>query len=264
MHDYLFCMKPLLKILILPPTSLLLLALIGLAASTRFPRTGKTVATAATLGLLALSLPVVASALSQLLTPPPPFVAADAKAAQAIVILGGGVRHDAADYGGDTLAPLTLERVRYGARVARITGLPVLVSGGAPEGGTPEAELMRDALEREFAIPVKWSEQVSRNTHQNAVRSAIILRQAHIARIVLVTHGVDMRRAQAEFVAQGIDVVPAATNLVQWHAFALPDLVPSMAALQRSYHAVYEIAGNIVWQMSAAHHARVMAPSPAH
>ena len=30
----------------------------------------------------------------------------------------------------DTLATLTLERVRYGARVARLTGLPVLVSGG--------------------------------------------------------------------------------------------------------------------------------------
>ena len=53
----------------------------------------------------------------------------------AIVILGGGVRRHAAEYGGDTLGQLTLERVRYGARVARLTGLPVLVSGGSVFGG---------------------------------------------------------------------------------------------------------------------------------
>jgi hypothetical protein len=35
------------------------------------------------------------------------------------------------EYGGDTLGRLTLERVRYGARVAKKTGLPVLVAGGS-------------------------------------------------------------------------------------------------------------------------------------
>lgn len=253
MLDDLFWIKPVLKILVLPPTSLLLLALAGLAASRRYPRAGRLLATAATLGLLALSLPVVATALSQLLRPPAPFAAADARGAQAIVILGGGSRRNAADYGGDTLAPLTLERVRYGARIARLTALPVLVSGGATQGGTPEAYLMRDALEREFAIPVKWTEPFSHNTHQNALQCAAILRSAHIQRIVLVTHGVDMRRARAEFAAQGIDVGPAATGLAERRAFTPLDLVPSMAALQKSYYALYEIAGNLVWEMSASH-----------
>ncbi|MEO8977031.1 MAG: YdcF family protein [Casimicrobiaceae bacterium] len=251
MLDDLFWIKPLLKTLVLPPTSLLLLALAGFAASKRFPGVGKMIAGAATLGLLALSLPVVATALSQLLQPPKPFALADAKGAQAIVILGGGARHYAADYGGgDTLAPLTLERVRYGARVARLTGLPILVSGGAPQWGTPEADLMRDALEREYEIPVRWSERQSRNTHQNAVLSAVILRQAQMNRVILVTHGVDMLRAAAEFSAQGIDVVPAATGLSTRHAAALVDWIPGMSALQASYHAVYEIFGNIAMRMA--------------
>jgi uncharacterized SAM-binding protein YcdF (DUF218 family) len=83
---------------------------------------------------------------------------AAAPGAQAIVILGGGVRHEALEYGGHTLGRLTLERTRYGARVAKQTGLPVLVSGGAPSGGIAEAEVMRAALAEEFGVPVRWVE----------------------------------------------------------------------------------------------------------
>lgn len=252
MLNDLFWIKPVLKILVLPPTSLLLLALAGLAISKRRPRAGKGLAVAAVLSLLALSLPVVATSLVRILQPPPPFVAADAKDAHAIVILGGGKRRFAADYGGDTLAPLTLARVRYGARVAKLTGLPVLVSGGAVQEGPPEADLMRDALEHEFGIPVRWRDRFSRNTHENALRSAAILRAVRIAKVVLVTHGFDMRRARLEFAAQGIDVVPAATGLSEKRPVEPVDFVPSMAALQKSYYATYEIIANIVWTITQA------------
>ena len=46
------------------------------------------------------------------------------------MILGGGLRRSAPEYGGDTLGRLTLERLRYGAMLAKRTGLPVMVSGG--------------------------------------------------------------------------------------------------------------------------------------
>ena len=65
---------------------------------------------------------------------PPPVTLAQARSAQAIVILGGGVRRNAPEYGGDTVGRLTLDRVRYGAFVARATGLPVLVTGGVVRG----------------------------------------------------------------------------------------------------------------------------------
>src|SRR4029453_5211195 len=102
-------------------------------------------------------------------------------------------------YGGDTLGALTLERVRYGARVARLTGLPILVSGGSVLGGEPEASLMRAPLEGEFNIPGRWIEARSRTTHENAVMSADMLHSVGIHRVLLVTHGFDMRRATAEF-----------------------------------------------------------------
>ena len=80
----------------------------------------------------------------------PPDAAAISQA-QAIVIVAGGRHRNAPEYGGETVNPLTLERLRYGARLARASGLPILLSGGAPSGGTAEALLMRDALERDFA-----------------------------------------------------------------------------------------------------------------
>jgi uncharacterized SAM-binding protein YcdF (DUF218 family) len=233
-----------LKVLVLPPTGLVVVALLALLASRRWPRTGRTIAAAALLALLAMSLPIVAGGLEAALSPPPPFAAAAARDAKAIVVLAGGARRYAADYNGDTVSALTLERIRYGARVARMTGLPLLVSGGAPQHGTAEADLMRDALEREFGVPVRWVERQSRNTHENAVLSAAILRSAGIRRVVLVTHGFDMRRAAAEFAAQGIEVVPAATGLTMPHPVGWRDFVPQFEAFRLSYYAVYEILGN--------------------
>jgi uncharacterized SAM-binding protein YcdF (DUF218 family) len=151
------------------------------------------------------------------------------------------------EYGGDTLGRLTLERVRYGARVARQIHLPVLVSGGSPSGDTdPEAELMRDALEREFDVRVRWVEPRSRNTRENAARSATILRSEGIRRVVLVAHGFDMRRALAEFAAQGIETVAAPTVTQQMTYDTIMDYVPSMSGLEDSYYATYEILANLV------------------
>jgi uncharacterized SAM-binding protein YcdF (DUF218 family) len=237
-------LKATLKVLVLPPTSLVLLALVALLASRRWPRTGRSVAVASLIALCAMSLPIVAAALDATLAPPAPFAAAASRNAGALVVLAGGARRYAADYNGDTLSALSLERVRYGARVAKATGLPVLVSGGAPQHGTPEADLMRDALEREFGVPVRWVEHASRNTHENAILSAAILRGAGIHRVVLVTHGFDMRRATAEFAAQGIEVVPAATGLTIPHPVSWRDFVPQFGALTLSYYAIYEILGN--------------------
>jgi uncharacterized SAM-binding protein YcdF (DUF218 family) len=238
-------LKALLKALVLPPTGPLLLAAAGLWMIGRMPRAGRILAWTGILSLLALSTPMVAFLLLTLVDTSPPLDVQRARSAQAIVILGGGVRRHAAEYGGDTLGHLTLERVRYGAWVARATGLPVLVTGGSVFGGEPEAKLMRAALEREFHVPVRWAETRSRNTHENAVRSAEILLAEHVKRIVLVAHSFDMSRAKAEFAAQGIEAIAAPTGIPSGEFDTLLDVLPSMAALQGSYFALYEIFANV-------------------
>jgi uncharacterized SAM-binding protein YcdF (DUF218 family) len=76
--------------------------------------------------------------------------------------------------------------------------------------------------------------------------SAGVLKAAGVHKVVLVVHGFDMRRATAEFLAQGITAVPAATNLPTQGASTFVDWVPSMAGLHASYYACYEILANLV------------------
>jgi uncharacterized SAM-binding protein YcdF (DUF218 family) len=215
----------------------------------RWPRLGRAFLWTGLVVLLALSLGPVSGLLLWLANDSSAVRIEDARTAQAVVILGGGVRRDAPEYGGDTLGRLTLERVRYGAKLARETGLPVLVAGGTVLGDTAtEASLMRAALEREFNIPVRWVEEKSRNTHENARFAAAILKRDGVKRVVLVIHGFDIRRARAEFTDAGLEVVPAPTVVPRFEITSPLDFLPSMAALQGSYYALYELLANAVRQ----------------
>jgi uncharacterized SAM-binding protein YcdF (DUF218 family) len=236
---------------VLPPCGPLLVSFAGLAIARRRPRTGRLLALLGISKLFLLSLPVVAWLLVRTLYDGPVFDVAEAGTSQAVVILGGGIRR-APEFGGDTMNRLTLERVRFGARVARLTGLPVLVSGGSTYGGTPEARIMRDALREEFGIDVRWVEDASRTTAENAARSAGLLRASGVRRVVLVTHSFDVPRARAEFAARGIESVPAPTNVPAPRVDSVTDFLPSMAALQDSYYALYEILANLVRRVSVA------------
>ena len=190
--------KSVIKALVLPPTGLLLVILAGLWMARKGRRLGLALAGGGALALLALAVPLVAVALVKTLDPPAPFDGRTAGAG-AIVIVGGGARRMAPEYGADTVNALSLERVRYGARVARTTGLPVLVTGGAPQGFSSEASLMQRALEEDFGVQVQWIESESLDTRENAMLSARILRSHGIHKAVLVTHAFDMKRAAAEF-----------------------------------------------------------------
>jgi uncharacterized SAM-binding protein YcdF (DUF218 family) len=243
----LFLLKKLLAALVLPPTGPLLLAIAGAVALRRWPRLGRVLLWTGLAVLLALSLGPVSGLLLWLANDSPAVRMDDARTAQAVVILGGGVRRDALEYGGDTLGRLSLERVRYGAKLARETGLPVLVSGGTVFGDTAtEASLMRAALEQEFKVPVRWAEDRSRNTHENAQFSAATLKRDGVKRVVLVIHGFDIRRARAEFVAAGLEVVPAPTQIPNFEISGPLDFLPSVPALQGSYYALYELLANAV------------------
>jgi len=233
--------KALLKAVVLPPGGPLLLAIAGLLLARRHPRVGRSIAAVGVATLFVLSMPIVATLLVRTLDASPPLDLEQAKGAQAVVILGGGTRRGAPEYGGDTLGRLTLERVRYGARVARQTGLPVLVTGGSVAGGETEAMLMQEALRNEYGVDVRWAEDRSRTTHENAVESAAILRAAGVRRIVLVAHSFDMPRATAEFASQGIETIAAPTGIVTLRVNSSLDFLPSVMGIEGSYYALYEM-----------------------
>jgi uncharacterized SAM-binding protein YcdF (DUF218 family) len=235
-------LKAIVKAVVLPPAGPLLIALLGIALARRRPRTGRLLAAAGVLTLFVLAMPAVAVWLVEALDTTPPLDPAVARTAEAIVIPGGGVRRSAAEYGGDTLSTLSLERVRYGARLARATGLPVLVSGGQMQGGEAEAVLMQRVLEQEFGVTARWAEPLARNTHENARFGGALLRSAGIKRVILVVHSFDIPRARAEFESAGLTVLPAPTGIPSARSPDAPlDFWPSAAALQTSYFALYEL-----------------------
>lgn len=245
--------KSIAKVLLLPPTGPLLVILAGLILIGRRPRSGRILAASGALALLMLSMPAFSTALIRLLDDTRPVDLLQARTAQAIVIPGGGVRRDAREYHGDTLGRLTLERVRYGAYLAKQTDLPVLVTGGSVRGDTvPEAALMKAALAEEFSVVARWTEDRSRNTRENAVNSAAILHAAGVRKIVLIAHSFDARRARAEFAHAGIDEIIVAATGIPSAEFDWPgDLLPSIAGLQASYYACYELAALMLRSITA-------------
>lgn len=197
--------------LLLPPLNGLLLVGAGWALLGRRPRLGRLLVGGGLLLLLVLALPVVGDAMMRTLEGEP-IRAEQLKQAQAIVVLGGGRYRNAPEYGEDTVGDYTLARLRYAARLQKQTGLPLLVTGGTPDGpGLSEGELMRRVLTHEFGVPVRWVEGASDNTWENAQFSAAMLKRDSISRVVLVTHAWHMPRAVPLFTAAGIVATPAPT-----------------------------------------------------
>lgn len=240
--------KELVKTVVLPPAGPLVVAFAGLIIAGRRPRLGRITAFVGIVLIALLSLPAVAGFLVRCLDTTPAFDPAHTNGAQAIVILGGGARNYAPEYGGVTLSTLSLERVRYGARLARETGLPVLVSGGRVDPEAPiEAYLMRDALTREYGVAVRWVEARSKNTRENAVDSAALLKRSGVTRVILVVHSFDVPRARREFIAAGIVPIMAPTGIPPPIPTEVGDFLPSVHGLEESYWALYEILANALY-----------------
>lgn len=245
-----FYLKKLLAALVLPPLGPIVLALFGLWLARRHPRLGRGTALLALLSLLALALPPVADALIHSRETYPPIAAQNLARAQAIVVLGGGNYSAAPEYGGDTTGRATLERLRYAVYLQKRTGLPILVTGGAPFGGRPEGETMKEAVERDFHGQVKWAETASRDTAENALYSAPMLKAAGIGRIALVSHASHLSRAVPLFAGQGLEVFPAPMGFSTRPPDLFARLLPSPGAFDTSSTALREWLGQAMQRLS--------------
>jgi uncharacterized SAM-binding protein YcdF (DUF218 family) len=237
---------------LMPPLSLMLLAAWGWRLSRRWRKTGITMIWLAAFLLVGLStqagsrlliMPLEARSL-----PVPDLVHSGA---QAIVVLGGGKLVDAPeDAGRDQASPASLMRLRHGARLQRLTGLPVLVSGGSPEGGgDSEAQVMARSMTRDFGVDVRWVEDASDNTAQNAQLTYDKLSHEGIRRILLVTDAMHMPRAQRAFAAAGFDVVPATTYFRARRPLDVASFIPKARELENSSYAIHEWIGLLWYQL---------------
>lgn len=244
---------------LLPPLSLLLLLALGILLLDHRRKLAKSLIFAAVALLWIASTPYFAKGTLHLLESQTKALKSShpkdqPQTSDAIVILGGGTYFHAPEYAGqDTVSSQTLVRLRYGARLQRETGKPILVTGGKPLGNSvSEAQLMRSAMEQDFQAPVLWIEDASDNTFENARYSFRILQKAGINKIYLVTHAWHMPRAAAVFRRAGFEVIEAPTAFTTRYRTDLLAFLPRADALRDSSIFTHEVIGLLWYRVKSA------------
>jgi uncharacterized SAM-binding protein YcdF (DUF218 family) len=204
--------KPLISALVLPPVPFLVLVLVGARLMFRRRLLAWLLVLLGVTGLWLMCTAATGKLLLNGLLRPPTTLSSEEIAElkksprTAIVVLGGGRRLLAPEYGVATLTPRSIERLRYGVWLARETALPLAFSGGVGHGSKPgptEADIAARIAERDFGRPLRWLETASRDTRENAQRTVALLQPQGIEKIVVVTHADHMSRALRNFERAG-------------------------------------------------------------
>jgi uncharacterized SAM-binding protein YcdF (DUF218 family) len=251
--------KAIASALLLPPVPFLLLALWGALLLWSRRGVGWLLTAASLFGLWLSACAGFGQVLSQLLLSPPPALSAariDALRREAhanhnvaIIVLGGGREVLAPEYGLSSLTPEALERLRFGVWLGRETGIPVGFSGGSGFGrndSASEAQIASRIAANDFGRPLRWSEEESRDTRENAGRTVALLRPTAIRKIVLVTHGWHMPRALRAFEAAargGYQIVAAPMGLAPRVERPVLRWLPTAPGFVYVHHVLHEALG---------------------
>jgi uncharacterized SAM-binding protein YcdF (DUF218 family) len=246
-----------LKSLLLPPGTFLLLLLLGVVLLRLRPLVAKVLLWSGLLLTYLFSTPYVEGIVMRYVQRysaiEPDHIEEQVKSsnAGAIVVLSSSSYKNAPEYGHDTVGGDTLERIRYGAYLYRNTALPLVVSGGHvldTTGDTLAAE-MAESLQNDFGVKDVWLEDRSHTTAENAFFTARLLKTKGIDTVLLVTHAYHMQRAVRIFEKSGLKVIPAPTALSVQRQSNVPPIMlwlPSASALYGSCLALHELVG-MVW-----------------
>ncbi|MGH1471725.1 MAG: YdcF family protein [Cellvibrionaceae bacterium] len=267
-------LRAVLKAFVLPPMLNILMVLLGLLMWRYHKKLGKFLIILSVLLLWIFSTPLLSQLMvSTLETQHPPinidkikaeYAVEEKKNNSAIVILGGGRYHSAPEYhGADTVSVKSLNRLRYGAMLSKLLGLPILTTGGHVFAGSrehvpPESLLMKEVLEKDFNVRADWIEDRSRTTAENAKYSVILLQENTINEIFLVTHASHMPRAVSVFEKEitesgkNIRVIPAPMGYFSTSDTPnfVMNLMPKSSALQTSRVALHEWLGRLYYALS--------------
>ncbi|QBF28634.1 YdcF family protein [Pseudomonas tructae] len=246
----------LIKQMIMPPGVLFLLLIAAWWLRKAWPRLSALCFALGLGGLWLMSLPIVVEQAARQLETEPALASSQwvalGQQADAIVILGAGrERGDPAWDSQDQPTGVAMERMRYAAQLAKASGLPVLTSGGLHYGTPPsEAQLMADSLQRDLGVSVRWKEERSRTTWENAQMSAELLLPQGIRRVVVVTQAWHMQRSRWSFEQAGFEVVPAPVGFLgRDHARPFAGWLPEGKSLWQSGQLLNEAVGLLGYKL---------------
>jgi uncharacterized SAM-binding protein YcdF (DUF218 family) len=231
---------------LMPPMIFIASSLLGLVVGWRWRRTGFALAVFSMLLTYACSTPLVSSFLLALAAAEPMPRAGAAVEPQAIILVTADARWANSPTERDEPGPLTLERIVETARLYRALGLPVLVSGGIDRRSGRSLAVMASAvLEQDFQVPVRWREERSTNTFENAAFSATILSRDGVSKALVVAQDWDMPRLLWSFDQSGIGAVPSPAGVPSSgiSRVELEDFLPGYRGFQDSFYALHELLG---------------------
>jgi len=165
-----------------------------------------------------------------------------------IVVLGAGASKGTPDIDGTgNMYGSAGNRLITAARLHRITGLPILFSGGQvfSDSGN-EADIAKRQL---LGMGVEESklmvENRSLNTAQNANNTAVILKQKGLSHPILVTSGFHLPRSVMQFKRVGLTVQPFPTDywVSQPSSMYFSKFYPSASAMSSTATAIKEYLG---------------------
>ncbi|MDD5641012.1 MAG: YdcF family protein [Syntrophales bacterium] len=172
-----------------------------------------------------------------------------------IVVLGGGVYSGVADISGQSFpSEGTLSRLVTAFRLHRLTGLPLIISGGRVfPGDAAEAQVAKRILldlgvaEKQIIV-----EDQSRDTMENARFVAVILHQRNWRQPILLTSASHMTRSLSAFRKAGLAVTPYPVDFrvdpnrnYGWRGF-----LPSASSLAVSSLALHEQLGILFYKLA--------------
>jgi uncharacterized SAM-binding protein YcdF (DUF218 family) len=222
--------------LLVPPASLLIIMAAGFLIIRSCPRFGKLLIAAGLILLYLLSISPVSDALLKPLETSVPPLKDERVRADAIVVLGGGVRD--LSWLGQRTGPAcaSLARLAKGIALYRASHIPLVLMGGngdTSRSATSDAEAMKNTA---LALGVPAKSVMTENKSRNTIESARALRQVIKGKhIVLVTSAYHMKRAAAMFKKNGFDVTPASTDYMsEQTSFSLYSSIPRSGNLAAS------------------------------
>lgn len=243
------------KSLLFPPGIFLLLLALAWWLRCSRPRLAGVLFTLGFGGLWLMSLPVVVEWSARAIEREPALAPSQwstlSERADAIVLLGSGRERGDPAWGSDQPTGIGLERQRYAAQLAKASGLPVLVTGGLHYGTPPsEAQIMADSLREDSGVEVRWKEERSRTTWENAQMSAAILQPQGIKRVVVVTQAWHMPRSVWSFEKAGFEVVPAPVGFLSAdNARPLGGWMPEYKSVWQSGLLLNEAVGQVAYPL---------------
>lgn len=216
---------------------------------------GAVAVTAAVFWLWVWSLPIISDMLSASLEGRYLQMSAeDLPPADALVLLGGGVRPGPPNWPYSDLNE-GADRIWHAARLYHAGKAPVVIASGgsfAWQGERiSEAEAMLGIL-LDLGVPSAaiMLEEQSRSTRENALYIAKLLQGQELEIILLVTSALHMPRALAAFRAVGIKAIPAPTD---FEVMPQPNhplrWLPDAGALGNSTRALKEYLGLLVYRL---------------